>query len=168
MVPLIYSLIFPLLIFSMSIFFKVSIYPVVEENFKTIYYCIFSFISSMQTMNKSWHVSSCTSKYLSNPSCYHPASLPPEPQFQMPLYQPAYLQRPSYLFPASTLRPLSCTFSWQGDLPDPGIKPLSPKLQADSLPAEPLEKPRTFTQQGNHAKIKSTSNCSPPKAFHCI
>ena len=189
MVPLIYSLIFPLLIFSMSIFFKVSIYPVVEENFKTIYYCIFSFISSMQTMNKSWHVSSCTSKYLSNPSCYHPASLPPEPQFQTPLYQPAYLQRPSYLFPASTLRPLSCTFSWQeilamefskqeywsglpfpspGDLPDPGIKPLSPKLQADSLPAEPLQKPCTFTQQSNHAKIKSTSNCSPPKAFHCI
>ena len=54
------------------------------------------------------------------------------------------------------------------DLPDPGIKPLSPKLQADSLPTEPLEKPRTFTQQSNHAKIKSTSNCSPPKAFHCI
>ena len=117
MVPLIYSLIVSLLIFSMSIFFfKVSI-QWLRKNLKTIYYCIFSFISSMQTMNKSWHVSSCTSKYLSNPSCYHPASLPPEPQFQTPLYQPAYLQRPSYLFPASTLRPLSCTFSWQEFLP---------------------------------------------------
>ena len=28
-----------------------------------------------------------------------------------------------------------------GDLPDPGIELVSPVLQADSLPAEPLEKP---------------------------
>ena len=28
-----------------------------------------------------------------------------------------------------------------GDLPDPGIKPRSPALQADSLPAEPQGKP---------------------------
>ena len=28
------------------------------------------------------------------------------------------------------------------DLPNPGIKPRSPTLQADSLPAEPQEKPR--------------------------
>ena len=28
-----------------------------------------------------------------------------------------------------------------GDLPNPGIKPRSPTLQADSLPAEPQEKP---------------------------
>ena len=28
-----------------------------------------------------------------------------------------------------------------GDLPDPGKKPTSPVLQADSLPAEPLGKP---------------------------
>ena len=28
-----------------------------------------------------------------------------------------------------------------GDLPDPGIKPRSPALQADSLPTEPPEKP---------------------------
>ena len=27
-----------------------------------------------------------------------------------------------------------------GDLPDPGIKPTSPALQADSLPADPLGK----------------------------
>ena len=29
-----------------------------------------------------------------------------------------------------------------GDLPNPGIKPRSPELQADSLPAEPQGKPR--------------------------
>ena len=28
-----------------------------------------------------------------------------------------------------------------GDLPDPGIEPGSPALQADSLPSEPPEKP---------------------------
>ena len=30
-----------------------------------------------------------------------------------------------------------------GDLPNPGIKPGSPALQADSLPSEPPEKPLT-------------------------
>ena len=29
-----------------------------------------------------------------------------------------------------------------GDFPNPGIEPRSPTLQADSLPAEPHEKPR--------------------------
>ena len=33
-----------------------------------------------------------------------------------------------------------------GDLPDPGIEPESPVLQADSLPAEPWRKPPIFTQ----------------------
>ena len=48
--------------------------------------------------------------------------------------------------------PLSVEFSRQeywsglpfpspGDLPDPGIKPISPALQADSLPSEPTGKP---------------------------
>ena len=48
--------------------------------------------------------------------------------------------------------PLSMEFSRQeywsgspfpspGELPNPGIKPTSPALQADSLPAEPQEKP---------------------------
>ena len=31
---------------------------------------------------------------------------------------------------------------FSGDLPIPGIKPKSPTLQANSLPAEPQEKPR--------------------------
>ena len=33
-------------------------------------------------------------------------------------------------------------FPSPGDLPNPGIKPRSPTLQADSLPAEPQGKPR--------------------------
>ena len=32
-------------------------------------------------------------------------------------------------------------FPSSGNLPDPGIKPMSPALQADSLPCEPPEKP---------------------------
>ena len=31
-----------------------------------------------------------------------------------------------------------------GDLPDPGVKPVSPALQADSLPTEPSGKPNIF------------------------
>ena len=53
--------------------------------------------------------------------------------------------------------PLSMDFSWQeywsglpfpspGDLPNPGIEPGSPGLQADSLPSEPPEKPK-YTQE---------------------
>ena len=33
-------------------------------------------------------------------------------------------------------------FPSPGDLPDPGIEPRSPALQADSLPSEPAGKPR--------------------------
>ena len=32
---------------------------------------------------------------------------------------------------------MGCHSLLQGNLPDPGIKPLSPALQADSLPSEP-------------------------------
>ena len=53
--------------------------------------------------------------------------------------------------------PLSVGFSWQecwsklpcpplGDLPDPGMEPESPVLQADSFLAEPWSKPPIFTQ----------------------
>ena len=34
-------------------------------------------------------------------------------------------------------------FASPGNLPDPGIEPGSPALQADSLPSEPLGKPKT-------------------------
>ena len=33
-----------------------------------------------------------------------------------------------------------------GDLPDPGIKPRSPALQADSLPSESSEKPHRLLE----------------------
>ena len=39
------------------------------------------------------------------------------------------------------------TLEWRAILPDPGIEPRSPALQADSLPSELLEKPdQTFIQ----------------------
>ena len=47
-------------------------------------------------------------------------------------------------------------FPSPGDLPDPGIEPSSPALQADSLPSEPPGKPhRTLgglKSVGNHSK----------------
>ena len=56
--------------------------------------------------------------------------------------------------------PLSTEFSrqeyWSGlpfpsprDLPDPGIKPMSPALQADSSPSEPPEKPSKGLGKGH-------------------
>ena len=56
--------------------------------------------------------------------------------------------------------PLSVEFSRQeyqseqpipssGDLPDPGVKPKSPALQADSLPSKPPGSPRSAIQTGN-------------------
>ena len=41
-------------------------------------------------------------------------------------------------------------FSFPGDLPNPGIEPRSPTLQADSLPAEPQEKPQWFVSGSPH------------------
>ena len=51
---------------------------------------------------------------------------------------------------------LSMEFSWQeyriglpfpspGELPDPGLEPRSPALQADSLPPQPAGKPPKFS-----------------------
>ena len=37
---------------------------------------------------------------------------------------------------------MGCHFLLQGNLPNPGIKPWSPTLQADSLPVEPQGKPK--------------------------
>ena len=39
-------------------------------------------------------------------------------------------------------------FPSPGDLPDPGIEPVSPALQADSLPPEPPEKCRANSLRG--------------------
>ena len=48
-------------------------------------------------------------------------------------------------------------FSRPGDLPNPEIKPRSPTLQADSLPAEPQGKPN------DNFSIRKCSN-----VIHCI
>ena len=65
---------------------------------------------------------------------------------------------------AAFLAPLSMEFSRRqylnglpfpppGDLSDPGIEPRSPSLQADSLPTEPLEKPRNEIKHSSGALI---------------
>ena len=46
-------------------------------------------------------------------------------------------------------------FPSSGDLPHPGIKPRSPALQADSLPAEPQEKPKN-TGVGSLSLLQGT------------
>ena len=62
--------------------------------------------------------------------------------------------------------PLSMGFSrqeyWGGllfpssrDLPDPGIEPGSPTLQADSLPSEPAEKPQVTDSKGSYLLLIS-------------
>ena len=42
-----------------------------------------------------------------------------------------------------------------GDLPDPGIKPGSPTLQADSLPSKPPENPSLFIAVNKKRKKNS-------------
>ena len=46
------------------------------------------------------------------------------------------------------------SFPSQGELPNPGIKPRSPTLQADSLPTEPLGKPQKYHEKN----VKSLSH----------
>ena len=54
-------------------------------------------------------------------------------------------------------------FPSPGDLPDPGIEPRSPILQADSLLSEPPGKP-TFLHQ--HLKDTSEGQHSHPASLH--
>ena len=62
---------------------------------------------------------------------------------------------------------VGCYFLLQGNLPDPGIEPGSPALQADALPSEPPSKPWNITDcqmylslfrylqnEGDNTKIK--------------
>ena len=67
--------------------------------------------------------------------------------------------------------PLSTGFSrqeyWGGlqfpspeDLPDPGIKPRSPALQADSLPTKPPGKPGVLIKKYSSIFMKKTLSCS--------
>ena len=51
-----------------------------------------------------------------------------------------------------------------GDLPDPGIEPRSPALQADALPSEPLGKPQrngtyTYTHLNITQPLKGMKYC---------
>ena len=48
------------------------------------------------------------------------------------------------------------------DLPNPEIKPRSPALQADSLPAEPQEKPKIFKSKFLRTFGKSILNHLQP------
>ena len=48
-------------------------------------------------------------------------------------------------------------FPSPGDLPNPGIEPRSPTLQADSLPAEPWRKPYKPPEGSPNAESSSTS-----------
>ena len=51
-----------------------------------------------------------------------------------------------------------CPFPSPGDLPNPGIEPRSPALRADSLPAEPPGKPRTYVSKtGQHFRGRTVA-----------
>ena len=52
-------------------------------------------------------------------------------------------------------------FSSPGDLPNPGIKPRSPALQADSLPAEPSGKPQEPHVASNQKTAQRHSEQTP-------
>ena len=55
-----------------------------------------------------------------------------------------------------------------GDLPDPGIEPRSPALQADSLPSEPPGKPILSKQTYSVPIIlKKKSSLEFLRSFHC-
>ena len=55
------------------------------------------------------------------------------------------------------------------DLPNPGIKPKSPPLQADSLPSEPPGKPKPTTDVGSLSLLQGTfpTRDSNQDLLHC-
>ena len=59
-------------------------------------------------------------------------------------------------------------FPLPGDLPNPGIEPMSPPLQADSLPAEPPGKPKN-TGVGSLSLLQRIfpTQGSNPDLLHC-
>ena len=58
-------------------------------------------------------------------------------------------------------------FPSPGDIPNPGTEPKSPALQADSLPSEPLGKPKTGV--GNHSLLQGIFPTQElnPCLLHC-
>ena len=85
---------------------------------------------------------------------------------------PSIVKEPVKLFGHVWLSPPSMEFSRQeyqgglpfpspGDLPNPGIEPRSPALQADTLPSEPPGKPtdtRMRLSRSRHIKIEKAIN----------
>ena len=74
--------------------------------------------------------------------------LPPQPEIPLPLKVVKSSRVRLFAIPWTVTYPLSMGFSRQeywsglpfpspGDLPHPGIEPVSPSLQADALPSEP-------------------------------
>ena len=57
-------------------------------------------------------------------------------------------------------------FPFSRDLPNPGIEPRSPTLQADSLPAEPQGKPKN-TLVGNLPLLQRISLTQESNRLHC-
>ena len=57
--------------------------------------------------------------------------------------------------------PCRLPFPSPGDLPDPGIKPTSPALQADSLPSEPPGKPINVCGLPNHCVNQNFPHTHP-------
>ena len=74
----------------------------------------------------------------------------------------AYQASPSMGFSRQEYRS-GLPFPSPGDLPDPGIEPGSPTLQADALPSEPPGKPKnvsTYPLISAAAAAKSLQSCS--------
>ena len=57
-------------------------------------------------------------------------------------------------------------FPSPGDLPDPGIEPGSPVLQADALPSEPPEKPLLYQSVQFSSVAQSCPTLRPPELQH--
>ena len=69
-----------------------------------------------------------------------------------------------YIPPGSSVHGILQARNWSGmpfpslgDLPDPGIKPGSPALQADTLPSEPQGSPLTVNAVTNREGLSSPS-----------
>ena len=58
-------------------------------------------------------------------------------------------------------------FPTPGDLPNPGIKPRTPTLQADSLPSEPPGKPSPLLMQEQNEEVSASFCSSLPAGNTC-
>ena len=96
------------------------------------------------------------------------------------LAQPQRRGTPSMGFPRQEYWSVCITISFSGNLPDPGIEPRSPALQADALPSEPPGKPNIILYSTVLKKLLFSSkscptfcepmDCSTPgfTVLHCL